>query len=53
MVSPAVRDLVARLQQGLGTRVHLQDQAGRGRLVIEYASLDDLDRVVDRILGDK
>ena len=53
VVSPAVRDLVARLQQGLGTRVHLQDQAGRGRLVIQYASLDDLDRVVDRILGDK
>jgi ParB family chromosome partitioning protein len=52
-VSPGVRDLVARLQQVLGTRVSLKDRGNRGSLVIDYASLDDLDRVVDRILGDR
>lgn len=51
--SPQIRDLVARLQQALGTRVRLQDRGNKGTLSIEYSNLDELQRVVDRILGDR
>lgn len=51
--SPQIRDLVDRLQQALGTRVRLQDKGNKGTLSIEYSNLDELQRVVDRILGDR
>jgi ParB family chromosome partitioning protein len=44
--SPAIRDLEARLMRRLGTRVEVRDQGGRGELVVAYASLDELDRVL-------
>jgi ParB family chromosome partitioning protein len=44
--TPAVRDLEARLQRRLGTRVEVRDQGGRGELVVAYGSLDELDRVL-------
>lgn len=52
-LSPEARDLVDRLQRALGTRVTLQDRGGKGRILIEYGSLDELDGVLDRILGGK
>ena len=30
----------------LGTRVMLEDKKGKGKLVIEYYTLDDLDRIL-------
>jgi len=44
--SPAIRDLEARLQRRLGTRVEVKDQGGKGELVVSYGSLDELDRVL-------
>ncbi|MDP2652440.1 MAG: ParB/RepB/Spo0J family partition protein [Candidatus Omnitrophota bacterium] len=54
--NPADRnhDLVALeedLQQVLGTKVRIQPQKKRGKIVIEYYSLDDLDRVLSIIKG--
>jgi len=49
--SPAVRDLVARLQRSLGAKVKVLDKKGKGRLEISYASYDDLDRIIEKILG--
>lgn len=46
LASPAVRDLEARLQQRLGTRVTVRDEGGRGELSIAYGSLDELDRIL-------
>jgi ParB family transcriptional regulator, chromosome partitioning protein len=48
--SPSVRDLEARLQRRLGTRVEVRDKDGKGELVISYGSLDELDRVLG-VLG--
>jgi ParB family chromosome partitioning protein len=49
--SPSVRDLEQRLQRALGCRVAVQDRGGgRGTLAIEYGTLDELDRVLDRLL---
>ncbi len=48
--SPAVKALVRRLERALGTRVRIEDQGGRGRLVVEYGSLDELDRILGVVL---
>ncbi len=36
-----------KLRQTLGTKVEVKDDGGRGTIVIEYYSLDDLDRLLD------
>jgi ParB family chromosome partitioning protein len=50
--SPAARDLTLRLERSLGTRVKLvQLDPTRGHLEIQYHSLDQLDGILDKILG--
>jgi ParB family chromosome partitioning protein len=48
--SPAIRDLVERLQRALGARVRIAHRGGRGRLEIHYSSLDELDRILKKLL---
>ncbi len=49
--SAAARDLAARLQRGLQTRVNVVETApGRGHLEIHYHSLDELDALLARLL---
>ena len=51
--SPAVRDLETRLARALGARVAVRER-GRtqgGTVEIRYADLDDLDRLLDLLLG--
>jgi ParB family chromosome partitioning protein len=49
--SPAARDLVHRLEQALAARVKLVESSPKsGRLEIYYASLDELDAVLAKIL---
>jgi ParB family chromosome partitioning protein len=47
--SPSVRDLEERLARHLGTRVAIADESGKGAIEIRYASLDELDRILDVI----
>lgn len=49
---PAIRDLEARLSGTVGTRVRVQEGRKRntGRIVVEYYSLDDFDRITN-LLG--
>ena len=50
--SAAARDLAQRLERTLGTRVKLvQSDPTRGHLEIQYHSLDQLDGILDKILG--
>ncbi|MEO0078953.1 MAG: hypothetical protein ABIK86_08160, partial [candidate division WOR-3 bacterium] len=50
---PHIRALEEALQELLGTRVRIQTQKkGRGQIVIEYLSADDLNRLVRRLRGD-
>ena len=44
-------DLERRLSERLGTRVTLRDQRGRGKIVIDYYSAEDLDRVLGLLIG--
>ncbi len=49
--SAGVRDLEQRLERALGLRVEVRDRSGgRGSLEITYRTLDELDRVLDRLL---
>jgi ParB family chromosome partitioning protein len=49
--SPSIRDLEERLARKLGTKVDVHDRDGKGEIAIRYASLDELDRLLDLILG--
>jgi ParB family chromosome partitioning protein len=42
-VDPNVRDAEVQLQRALGLKVTVEDRNGRGRVIIEYASLDDFE----------
>lgn len=48
---PEVRDLEARLRDALGTRVRLKRGARGGRLTIHFYSDEELNTLVERILG--
>ncbi|MEK7251008.1 MAG: ParB/RepB/Spo0J family partition protein [Bacteroidota bacterium] len=46
--SSSLSNIEEKLRQKLGTKVEVKDMAdGRGHIVIEYYSLDDLDRLLD------
>jgi ParB family transcriptional regulator, chromosome partitioning protein len=50
-VDPNIRAAIDELERVLGTRVHLmQGVKGAGRLMIEYYSQDDLDRIYSAIV---
>ena len=44
--SPHIADIERRLSERLGTRVTLRDRRGRGRIVIDYYTHEDLDRML-------
>ncbi len=44
---PNVRQAEQELQRTLGLKVRIQDKRGKGKIVIEYASLEDFDRVLE------
>jgi ParB family chromosome partitioning protein len=43
---PSVRDVETRLGRHFGTKVALNDRGGKGEIVVAYASLDELDRLL-------
>ncbi len=45
--------LLTRMTNRLHSKVHLVQNGSRGKLEIEYYSLDDLERVIDLIAGDE
>lgn len=47
---PNLRDLETRLGRKLGTKVLVRDRGGHGEVAIAYASLDALDRLLERML---
>lgn len=48
--SASVRDLEQRLMRHLGTRCEVRDKQGKGEIVVQYASLDELDRLLEVLL---
>jgi len=52
-VDPNVRAAQRELETILGVRVRIRDRKGKGRIVIEYGTLEDYDRVVGMLRGKK
>jgi len=49
VIDPNVRAAQDEMQRALGVRVTIRDNKGKGKIVIEYASLEDFDRVVEAL----
>jgi ParB family chromosome partitioning protein len=50
-VDPNVRAAQLAMERILGMRVRIKDRNGKGKIVIEYASVDDYERVVEMFKG--
>ena len=46
-----LEQIAERLQHKLGTKVEIQGNGKRGRITVNYYSLDDLDRLIDLFEG--
>jgi ParB family chromosome partitioning protein len=51
-IDPNVREVQDRLQRALGLKVHIEDHNGRGRVIIEYAKLEDFDTLLENLAGE-
>jgi ParB family chromosome partitioning protein len=52
-VDPNVRDAQEQLQRALGLKVAIEDRNGRGKVIIEYARLEDFDALMERLVGEQ
>jgi ParB family chromosome partitioning protein len=52
-VDPNVRAAQLDLERLLGVRVKIRDRKGKGKIVIEYSTVDDYERVVEMLRGTK
>jgi ParB family chromosome partitioning protein len=50
-VDPNVRAAQRQLETVLGMRVRIRDRKGKGKITIEYGTLEDFDRVVGMLKG--
>ena len=51
-IDPNIREVQERLQRALGLKVHIEDHNGRGKVIIEYARLEDFDTLLEQLAGD-
>jgi ParB family chromosome partitioning protein len=51
-IDPNVKEVAERLQRALGLKVHIEDHKGRGKVIIEYARLEDFDTLLEQLAGD-
>jgi ParB family transcriptional regulator, chromosome partitioning protein len=50
-VDPNVRAAQRELERILGVRVRIRDRSGKGKITLEYSTLEDFDRVLVRLTG--
>ena len=46
VVDPNVREAEDRLRRSLGLKVTIEDKSGKGKVIIEYAGVDDFDAIL-------
>jgi ParB family chromosome partitioning protein len=51
VVDPNVKEVKDRLQRALGLKVAIEDHNGRGKVIIEYAKLEDFDTLLEQLAG--
>jgi ParB family chromosome partitioning protein len=47
IVDPNVREVQESLQRSLGLKVRVEDRKGRGRVIIEYARIEEFDHLLE------
>lgn len=52
-IDPNVRAAQMDMERILGVRVWIKDRQGKGKIIIQYASVDDYERVVEMLRGSK
>src|SRR6202035_2724980 len=52
-VDPNVRAAQTEMERALGMRGRIRDRKGKGKITIEYATLEDFDRVVEVLKGNQ
>jgi len=52
-VDPNVKAAQLEMERLLGVRVRIRDRKGKGKIVIEYSTVDDYERVVEMLRGKK
>jgi ParB family transcriptional regulator, chromosome partitioning protein len=50
VVDPNVREVQETLQRALGLKVRVEDRKGRGRVIIEYAKIEEFDRLLEMLV---
>jgi ParB family chromosome partitioning protein len=50
-MDPNVKEAQRELERALGVRVTIKDRKGRGKILLEYSSLEDFDRIVAALGG--
>jgi ParB family chromosome partitioning protein len=50
-VDPNVRAAQRKLEEMLGVRVRIRDRKGKGKITLEYSTLEDFDRVLGMLTG--
>jgi ParB family chromosome partitioning protein len=51
-IDPNIRAVQEQLQRALGLKVHIEDHNGHGRVIIEYAHLEDFDGLLEQLAGE-
>jgi ParB family chromosome partitioning protein len=51
-IDPNVREVQEQLQRALGLKVQIEEHHGRGKVIIEYARLEDFDLLLERLAGE-
>jgi len=51
IVDPNVKEAEQELQRALGVRVTITDRNGKGKILLEYSSLEDFDRILEAMKG--
>ena len=51
IVDPNVKDAEQEMQRALGVRVTITDRNGKGKILLEYSSLEDFDRILEVMKG--
>ncbi len=50
-ISTSLRDLIRRLERTIGARIRIVDRRGKGHIEIAFASEDERERLIERLLG--
>jgi ParB family transcriptional regulator, chromosome partitioning protein len=50
-IDPNVREVQETLQRALGLKVRVEDRKGRGRVIIEYAKIEEFDHLLEILAG--